>query len=98
MLERKMNDAVRFTESYASIAPNGGTYANEVRLTPRKKAETDRQATPSIPNWQHAFWGDNYPRLLKIKKQVDPFGVLYCRSCVGSELWDDVDGQLCRLG
>jgi hypothetical protein len=31
MLERKMSDAVRFTESYASIAPSGGTYANEVR-------------------------------------------------------------------
>ena len=29
-LEQKMSDAVRFTESYASIAPNGGTYANEV--------------------------------------------------------------------
>jgi hypothetical protein len=37
MLERKMSDAIRFTESYASIAPNGGTYANEVRQRPPER-------------------------------------------------------------
>jgi hypothetical protein len=31
MLESKSQDALRFTQSYASIAPQGGTYANEVR-------------------------------------------------------------------
>lgn len=55
------------------------------------------QADPNTPNWQYAFWGSNYPRLLEFKRQIDPDGVFYCRSCVGSELWQDNDGQLCRI-
>lgn len=41
------------------------------------------------PNWQDAFWGENYPRLLAIKMKYDPTGVLTCRKCVG----DDVFGN-----
>ncbi|XP_055342574.1 uncharacterized protein LOC129591079 [Paramacrobiotus metropolitanus] len=40
------------------------------------------------PNWQQAFWGSNYERLLGIKKTVDPNGMFVCSTCVGSELWD----------
>jgi len=99
VLEGKSRDALRFTQNYASIAPQGGTYANEVWCKgPRACLMlTEMQAYPGIPNWQHAFWGDNYPRLLEIKKRVDPLGVFYCRKCVGSELWDDSAGKLCKL-
>ena len=24
------------------------------------------------PDWQHSFWGENYPRLLAIKRKYDP--------------------------
>jgi FAD/FMN-containing dehydrogenase len=38
-------------------------------------------------DWQHAYWGDNYPRLLAIKKQVDPDGLFFVHHGVGSEDW-----------
>ncbi|UNI19290.1 hypothetical protein JDV02_005483 [Purpureocillium takamizusanense] len=50
-------------------------------------------------NWQQSFWGDNYPRLLSIKRDVDPSDVFWCKTCVGSEGWRQTpDGQLCRVG
>ncbi|TLD37118.1 FAD-binding domain-containing protein [Venturia nashicola] len=82
LLEKKKADALKFGASLRSLSPNGGTYANE--------------ADPDSPGWQQAFWGSNYERLLSIKKKVDPEGVFYCRACVGSEMFEDVDGVLCR--
>jgi hypothetical protein len=82
VLEKKKADALKFGASLKSLNPMGGTYANE--------------ADPDSPDWQHAFWGANYERLFSIKKAVDPEGVFYCRSCVGSEMWEDVDGVLCK--
>ncbi|KAF2668007.1 FAD-binding domain-containing protein [Microthyrium microscopicum] len=79
---KKREVAQKLGASLRSISPNGGTYANE--------------ADPDTPNWQHAFWGSNYDRLLRIKKMVDPEGVFYCRRCVGSEFFEDHDGILCR--
>jgi hypothetical protein len=35
--------------------------------------------------WQKWIWGDNYDRLLEIKKQVDPNNMLTCHHCVGAE-------------
>jgi len=51
--------------------PGAGTYVNE----------TDYFE----PDWQQAFWGENYPRLLAIKRKVDPDGMFWCHHCVGSE-------------
>lgn len=82
-LARRLETALKFGLALKSLNPAGGTYANE--------------ADPSSPDWQHAFWGSNYERLFSIKKKVDPFGVFYCRSCVGSELFEDRDGVLCLL-
>jgi hypothetical protein len=82
VLEKKKADALRFGASLKSLNPEGGTYANE--------------ADPDSPDWQKAFWGSNYERLFAIKGKVDPEGVFYCRSCVGSELWVDDGGVLCR--
>lgn len=82
LLQKKKADALKFGASLRSLNPNGGTYANE--------------ADPESPGWQQAFWGSNYERLFAIKKKVDPEGVFYCRACVGSELFEEVDGVLCR--
>jgi FAD/FMN-containing dehydrogenase len=46
--------------------------------------------------WQHSFWGANYPRLLKIKAKYDPDGLFIVHHGVGSEAWS-ADG-FTRLG
>jgi FAD/FMN-containing dehydrogenase len=40
------------------------------------------------PNWQQAFWGTNYPRLLAAKLQYDPEGLFFVHHGVGTETWD----------
>lgn len=54
-----------------SMAADAGTYANE--------------ADYHESNWQQAFWGDNYSKLLKIKQKYDPDNFFNCHHCVGSE-------------
>jgi len=51
------------------------------------------------PNWQTAYWGSNYPRLLKIRQKWDPKGVFYARTTVGTENWVEVDDppRLCKI-
>jgi FAD/FMN-containing dehydrogenase len=51
--------------------PGAGSYVNE----------TDYFE----PDWQRAFWGTHYPRLLEIKRKYDPQGLFFCHHCVGSE-------------
>lgn len=65
-----------------NAAPNAGTYVNE--------------ADYFQSDWQRAFWGENYEKLMRIKQKYDPFGLFYCHHCVGSEQWS-ADGQ-CRIG
>lgn len=73
------------------LSPLGGAYGNE--------------ADVSEPNWQQAFWGENYPKLLQIKKKWDPTNLFYVHHGVGSESWvvedgergvQTQDGKLCR--
>lgn len=64
------------------LAPDTGAYVNE--------------ADPNEPDFQHAFWGTNYDRLLSIKREVDPTDVLWCSPCVGNERWEVVDDMLCQ--
>ncbi|RJE20511.1 FAD binding domain-containing protein [Aspergillus sclerotialis] len=52
-----------------------GAYLNEANAY-----ETDFQAS---------FWGDNYPRLYKIRQKWDPTGLFIVRRGVGSEDWDE---------
>ncbi|KAL1980807.1 hypothetical protein VTN96DRAFT_3502 [Rasamsonia emersonii] len=64
------------------------------------------EADPLEPNWQQAFYGENYARLYSLKQQYDPTGLLYARTAVGSEDWEvqsvdglpDQNGRLCRVG
>ncbi|KAI1337935.1 hypothetical protein F5Y15DRAFT_425368 [Xylariaceae sp. FL0016] len=51
--------------------PNGGSYYNE--------------ANPFTQDWQNAWWGENYERLVETKKKYDPDTLLKCWKCVGFE-------------
>ncbi|KIW30416.1 uncharacterized protein PV07_06160 [Cladophialophora immunda] len=57
------------TQALRDLAPDTGAYVNE--------------ADPTEPDWQKTFWGDNYLRLLSLKRQWDPKGVFWCIPCVG---------------
>jgi len=67
-----------------AAAPKGAAYINE--------------ADPFQPNWQTAFWGTNYPELLRLRKKWDPRGVFYSVSTPGTETWTQIeDGtRLCK--
>jgi FAD/FMN-containing dehydrogenase len=39
------------------------------------------------PEWQSAFWGANYERLLAVKQSYDPDGLFFVHHGVGSEQW-----------
>ena len=81
-----------------ALAPTLGAYINEVGYNNGHGILlTPTQAHPNEPNWQSAFWGDNYPRLLDIKRQVDPDDVLWCHPCVGNERWQVEGDALCRV-
>jgi FAD/FMN-containing dehydrogenase len=58
-----------------AAAPDAGSYVNE----------TDYHQ----PDWQHAFWGDNYARLLEIKHTYDPGNMFRVHHGVGSETTAD---------
>ncbi|KAI1872269.1 uncharacterized protein JN550_003988 [Neoarthrinium moseri] len=70
-------------EPLRKLAPDMGAYVNE--------------NNPAEPDWRHSFWGDNYDRLRKIKRAVDPLDTLWCHPCVGNERWKEVGYELCRV-
>lgn len=72
-----------YVEALRELAPDTGAYINE--------------ADPNEPDFQHAFWGENYSRLLKIKRWIDPFDVFWCTPCVGNERWKQVGNELCTV-
>ena len=47
---------------------------------------------------QHTNALTPYPHSVRIKRTVDPDDVLWCNPCVGNDRWQEIDGQLCRLG
>jgi hypothetical protein len=90
-----------YVEAWRKLAPDTGSYVNEVCLHFLGNwVETELtvlKADVNEPNFQQAFWGDSYPRLLSIKKDVDPDDVFWCHPCVGNEGWKVVDDVLCRV-
>jgi FAD/FMN-containing dehydrogenase len=50
------------------------------------------EADPEEPNWQTAFYGEKYERLLEIKNRVDPWGLFWAQTAVGSEGWEVRNG------
>jgi len=74
-----------------SISQGAGSYLNE--------------ADVNEPDFQQSFWGTNYDRLLKIKKELDPWDTFWAPTAVGSEGWyvtgqeswlPTQNGRLCR--
>lgn len=63
-------------EALRQLAPDTGTYVNEV--------------DPTEPSWHEALYGANYDRLLELKKEWDPQGVFWCKHCIGSDLWETI--------
>lgn len=65
-------------------SPHGASYVNEGDLYE--------------PNWQQAYWGTNYARLLEIRRKYDPSGVFYTLTTPGTEAWSVMDygTKLCR--
>lgn len=64
------------------LSPDTGAYFNEADF--------------NQPDWQWAFFGENYERLREIKRKYDPGNVFWCKQCVGSEwLVLGEDGRLC---
>jgi FAD/FMN-containing dehydrogenase len=55
------------------VAPDAGSYVSESNYF--------------NSSWQDAFWGSNYPRLLKVKAKYDPDGLFFVHHGVGSEDW-----------
>lgn len=78
-------------QRWRDVSPGAGSYL----------AESDRLE----PDFQQAFYGDKYPRLLEIKRKYDPGDVFYAATAVGSEFWNVVtantlpseNGRLCRV-
>jgi FAD/FMN-containing dehydrogenase len=54
-----------------TATPGTGSYVNE--------------ADYFEPDWPRTFWGENYEKLLQIKRKYDPRGLFTCHHCVGSE-------------
>ncbi|KAJ6575616.1 FAD-binding domain-containing protein [Mycena vulgaris] len=52
-----------------ALSPSSGAYQNEADLLE--------------PNFSESFWGENYEKLLQIKKKYDPEHLLDCWHCVG---------------
>ncbi|KAF2193948.1 hypothetical protein K469DRAFT_734568 [Zopfia rhizophila CBS 207.26] len=72
------------TEPLRKLAPDTGAYFNE--------------CDSFEPEWQTAFFGPHYRRLRQIKEKYDPGAILWCRRCVGSEVYtEQEDGRLCRV-
>ena len=44
-------------------------------------------------DFQHSYWGSNYPRLVEIKRKYDPGGLFIVHNGVSSEEWS-ADGFL----
>jgi len=55
------------------IVPDGGSYVSESNFFNAR--------------WSEAFWGENYPRLLRAKRRYDPDGLFFAHHGVGSEEW-----------
>ena len=91
-----------YMQALRDLAPDMGSYLNEVSSGTRialRPLQPDLiiQGDVNEPNFAEAFWGDNYPRLLSIKRLVDPDDVFWCRACVGREGWEEEGNTLCRV-
>jgi FAD/FMN-containing dehydrogenase len=57
------------------VVPDAGAYVSESNYFDQ--------------DWQHSFWGSNYPRLAAVKRRYDPEGLFFVHHGVGSEAWSE---------
>jgi FAD/FMN-containing dehydrogenase len=76
-------DAQRGRERAASI----GRAMNELKAAAPNAGSYVSESDYFLKNWQSAFWGGNYSRLARVKKQYDPNGLFFVHHGVGSEDW-----------
>jgi len=69
------NMIARAMAELRKLVPNPGSYVSESDFFEK--------------DWQHAFWGENYPRLRAVKAKYDPDGLFFVHHGVGSEEWND---------
>ncbi|KAF2126566.1 FAD-binding domain-containing protein [Dothidotthia symphoricarpi CBS 119687] len=62
-------------QPFKALTPGGGCYVNEGDWTEE--------------NWQQAFFGSNYDRLLGVKRRYDSTGLFSCWKCVGWTGYED---------
>jgi FAD/FMN-containing dehydrogenase len=62
-------------DALRAMAPDAGSYVSE--------------SDYFLRDWQHRFWGPNYPRLLRAKRRYDPEGLFFVHHGVGSEAWSE---------
>jgi hypothetical protein len=62
-------------QPFKALTPGGGCYMNEGDWLEE--------------NWQQTFFGVQYGKLLEVKKQYDPTGLLNCWKCVGWTGYDE---------
>lgn len=67
--EKATRGWLAMTEPLKALSPGGGAYLNE--------------ASYEEPEWEETFWGDNYERLIEVKRKYDPEHVFDCWKCVG---------------
>jgi hypothetical protein len=80
-------------EALRAATPGGGAYFNEADILE--------------PNWQRSFFGANYAKLARIKREWDPWHVFWAPTTPGSEAWavqgrdegfiPTQNGRLCRV-
>ncbi|KAK0204351.1 FAD-binding domain-containing protein [Desarmillaria ectypa] len=66
--EKGYRDLSRSMDPLRVVTPGGGAYGNE--------------ADVYEPDWERAFWGENYEELVRVKRKYDPEHLLDCWRCV----------------
>jgi len=67
---RDANMIARATAELRKLVPNPGSYVSESDFFEK--------------DWQHAFWGENYPRLRAVKAKYDPDGLFLCTTALAA--------------
>jgi hypothetical protein len=76
---------------WRAVSPGAGSYFSEGDI--------------NEPDFQQSFYGSYYPRLYALKQKLDPWGLFYAPTAVGSEDWyitgqipylPTQNGRLCR--
>ncbi|MFK4446622.1 hypothetical protein ABH944_006815 [Caballeronia udeis] len=73
LARRSAQSIGRAMDEVRKLVPDPGSYVSESNFF--------------NADWQRAFWGTNYSRLLAVKDRYDPDGLFFVHHGVGSERW-----------